>query len=288
MNDIYKNNYFIIILKLLLMFSWKYVKSKTITITNQDDFQLVFQNKYNNLDDNNEEFNYIFIDDHYSFTYSEPIQNIIYSPVNLIGKESKTVFDFNNFTNGLINLKFKGKNKKYLKFKNFIFKDYNNKNIRNSLFKIDEGDNDYQLIFQDCTFENNETVLIIYTYCRDIKEQKKVIFENCKFINITNELIRLNYKEDNILLNESICYELKISNCIFNNIDNVATIDYGNATIENSVFQNIHRYNNFIYKSIILTSNSPLNSITVSNSTFTNIDSYTSSLFLINSSELTK
>ena len=164
------------------MFSWKYVKSKTITITNQDDFQLVFQNKYNNLDDNNEEFNYIFIDDHYSFTYSEPIQNIIYSPVNLIGKESKTVFDFNNFTNGLINLKFKGKNKKYLKFKNFIFKDYNNKNIRNSLFKIDEGDNDYQLIFQDCTFENNETVLIIYTYCRDIKEQKKVIFENCKFM----------------------------------------------------------------------------------------------------------
>ncbi|ORY78695.1 hypothetical protein LY90DRAFT_664872 [Neocallimastix californiae] len=184
------------------MFSWKYVKSKTITITNQDDFQLVFQNKYNNLDDNNEEFNYIFIDDHYSFTYSEPIQNIIYSPVNLIGKESKTVFDFNNFTNGLINLKFKGKNKKYLKFKNFIFKDYNNKNIRNSLFKIDEGDNDYQLIFQDCTFENNETVLIIYTYCRDIKEQKKVIFENY----------------------------------------NVATIDYGNATIENSIYIHIHKY----------------------------------------------
>ncbi|ORX42971.1 hypothetical protein BCR36DRAFT_415820 [Piromyces finnis] len=113
-----------------------------------------------------------------------------------------------------------------------------------------------------------------------------------KQCNNKNKLINLSQSEDYFNIEDKACYDVKISNSIFNGFDSIASIYYGNVTFENDIFTNANLSKELettalkMDESLILTSYKPINNIYVNNCIFTQLYTYSFPLFTIYSSKL--
>ena len=100
------------------------------------------------------------------------------------GNKNGTIFDYNNNRRGLINLSISNPVGQVIKIENIIFENVKNtdelKNIFHILTRIH---NHYLIIFENCTFRNNDIqVFSLTNYCTKLyHENPSMILNNCTF-----------------------------------------------------------------------------------------------------------
>ncbi|OUM62211.1 hypothetical protein PIROE2DRAFT_11578 [Piromyces sp. E2] len=265
------------------MYNIYIIKSKNIILENDNDVITTIQYALNSND--NDEINFLFTKPSYNLNSDIIITQNIKTNVSFIGNTEnnigKTVINLSEYTvSSPFIFEFIDETVHTIKFKNFIIQNYNSQGSF-ALFNIERNENeyDYQLLFENCIFDNNNSILKINTFCGKNNKQKQISFNNCIFKNNHN-------------IEKHICYNIEIKNSTFNNFENVASINYGNVILENNLF-----VNSIITKEreqtdlgmetpLILTSLQPTNNIYINNCNFTKLNTFSLPLFKINSSQL--
>jgi len=180
MLNIYINKITFILFEIFVILIWKTVKSKNVTVEN--DVNVFIRDVLNNNE--NDDINFLFVRPYYNMTTDGQIELKIKVNIEFIGNEEKTVIDFPQDNKAsLINCSFSGTKPLTVKFKNFIIRNYNTHESY-PLFNIqkNEMEYDYQFIFENCIFLNNDSILRVDTYCGKENKQKSIIFNNCDFM----------------------------------------------------------------------------------------------------------
>jgi len=179
LNDLYNFLFIKLLYELIIvLFFCKTIKSFDVYLNKNNNE--IFEEINNHLiqHENYEEINFYFDE---IISYLKP-KNSIFLNINTNvtfwgNNENKTLLDLADFITFYIDIGF-DKNNKSLIFKNFIF----TKSQNDSIFLIKDRNSAYQLIFENCIFENNNAILGIQSNCQNEKDKKQTIFNNCQFM----------------------------------------------------------------------------------------------------------
>jgi len=170
---------FIVLCYSLLLNTLLYGKS--ITITNKDEKFLNIQDIINNNQD--EELILNFSDCYYNMDeliFSNNVSTL--TNITFIGNNNGTVFDYNEDIRGTFMFKFNNSKKKYVTYKNIIFKNFTGTKSGISIVRADLSNNDF-LIFENCTFQNNalDSINVFMSCTQPSHNEPNFIFNNCNF-----------------------------------------------------------------------------------------------------------
>ncbi|ORX42972.1 hypothetical protein BCR36DRAFT_374163 [Piromyces finnis] len=181
MFNTYKNQIILIIFEIFLIL--KIINCRNITITSTNKIYQFIHNILNN--DEKENINLLFSEPYYDLSFASVTEFNINIDVSFIGNEgNRTVIEFGEHNAAsLLNFRFISTKNITLKFKNLIIKNYTTRKTY-SLFNIikNKEEYNYQLVFENCVFENNESILTVNTFCGKEKREKYVKFNNCEFM----------------------------------------------------------------------------------------------------------
>jgi len=174
--------YFLLVFKLRAIFTKEFVVSN-----NSNDINNIWTIIKNNQVEN-KELIFRFNEDYYDMSLNKEfsIEFNIISNVSFIGNINGTIFDYNRLRKGTIYFLLNLYKRITIKIENIIFQNfYIDDYYANGVFliKFFSNHNNFNIIFNNCTFRNNEQSLLSLTMYCDYRtsENPTYIFNNCNF-----------------------------------------------------------------------------------------------------------
>eukprot|EP00833_Pecoramyces_ruminatium_P018164 jgi/Orpsp1_1/1192196/evm.model.d7180000091272.1 len=187
---------------------------------------------------NYDEIRVIFNEEYYKVTKDG--RNEINVQSNLIFYSEKgTTLDFQGSYQSRLRFIFNvGLYNKKVIFKNITFTNYDfnsNNDADMILFNINDDNDKFQIIFENCNFINNigNMFSVKYKCMKSTQSEPQVLFNNCKFINSDNMFIIYHWDTYYNNVQSPGCFTLKYNNCYFENNNSLGTIGCGNVEIAN-------------------------------------------------------
>ncbi|ORX79748.1 hypothetical protein BCR32DRAFT_269275 [Anaeromyces robustus] len=217
-----------------------YVKAKeySINITNDDINNLDYI--INQKQQTNKDLVLYFNEKEYDFSTSSGLNINIRTNVTFINtKRTKITFNFGNKNQNNIRINFFEKTG-ILKIINIKFQNFKPNDPNVYLLKSSASNDNYQLIFEKCAFENisNNIFKSQYRCSKVTQNEPQVIFNNCRFTKINHRILSTLNEIDNSEEETSLCNKINFENCNFNNNNDLMLIHRGTININNCHFTN--------------------------------------------------
>ncbi|OUM64327.1 hypothetical protein PIROE2DRAFT_8878 [Piromyces sp. E2] len=147
---------------------------------------------------------------------SHNLEFTIEKNISFIGDEKKkTVLDYKRDIKSSMHFLFNNKGNT-IKIENFILKNYNPEGQNNThAFVIFSESDNYQVIFNNCIFQNNDYELInLNVFCnKQTQYIPQLLFTNCNFYDNSKSIVSTRHR--NSLSNDDLykCLTIKLVNC---------------------------------------------------------------------------
>jgi len=170
----------------LFIFYCKKGYTLVISIKNDDDNFYNLNNVINN-NQNGEDLTIKFGDDYYDMTQltSHKLEFTIEKNITFIGnKKRRTVLDYKRDIRGCIQFRFNNNKGNTVTVENIVVKNYNPEGQKNTqAFMIFSEHDNFQVIFNNCIFQNNDYELFtLNVYCiKQTQDEPQLLFNNCQF-----------------------------------------------------------------------------------------------------------
>ncbi|ORX49040.1 hypothetical protein BCR36DRAFT_413035 [Piromyces finnis] len=266
--------YFLIVNFMILHYIL-HVSTKEIKIKNNSNFYELEKIINENQGDSNELVLY-FVDDYYDMSKypNFDISVVVLSNITFLGNNNGTVFDYKWDKKGPFSIGFYNVSGKIVKFENLIIKNFYPKGQNNKFMTRFSAKNDnFQVVYNNCTFTDNKYSLITVTFPSDEKtqEEPQLTMINCKFYNNSDRIISTYHIHESREPDLYKCSTIKIINCIFINNNYIFLSNLSHFIFENSYFSINNNNINNEYK--ILYTNSATDKLSIKDSVFENINS---------------
>jgi len=282
MNKIFR---FKLILYIYLFFlNIKTCYGKVVTIRNNDENFRNFKNIINDIQNDKNGLTIKFEDMEYDMTeigYS--IDITVNSDINFIGNSKGTLFDYKNKKKGTFN--FNISQNSTITFENIIFDNAGSGLDSVSIIYISFNSKNNNVIFNNCTFQNNYLTILNIQSDYVTKNINIVLFNHCKFFNNDHNVVAYN-GEQNSNNNQNIYLLITMKKCNFYNNRDMFTIQNSQLNLENCYIKNVEKGSDKNFKSTFFYSKRGFKSIHIKESLFENIE-IKSTFPLINGGGLT-
>ncbi|KAG4092818.1 hypothetical protein H8356DRAFT_950126 [Neocallimastix lanati (nom. inval.)] len=241
----------------LLVFRFKVIFTKEFIVSNNsNDINNIWTIIKNNQVEN-KELIFRFNEDYYDMSLNKEYTNElnVISNVSFIGNINGTIFDYNRLRKGTIYFILNEFKRVAIKIENIIFQNfYIGDYYAAGVFLIASysNHNNFNIIFNNCTFRNNDQLLLSLTMFCDYRttENPTYIFNNCNFYNNTRKLMEIKGIYNDIINEDEYCLIMKMVNCYFSNMNYdkyeetdallYTSSNRSKLTIKDSIIENIN------------------------------------------------